>query len=281
MSTHLTPLLSYQGCMTRMTRIDSSLQLSPKVALTVNLGDVGSSGEDVSTVRQLVQLVGEHHLDTTWIVAHACQLAWVATLQNSSTRHDLALNTNWALPGMSAHKFERQLRQCRELCEQVGFVPTTIYSHEPETLRQRLKYLVQHGLTTCVIGHPVDARKGPAKVGLSDCLPRSLPLGLWQLPVTLHLPRQYSWLRLAAPAWRLPNAGRNRPAGVGMHVLIAVEQVLAQGSGGLRQVDHFLRKAAWASSARRLEVITVAQWTTKMAHRATAVPQHSILHVAA
>ena len=66
-----------------------------------------------------------------------------------------------------------------------------------------------------------------------------------------------------------------------MHALIVAEQVIARRSSGLRQIDHFLRKVAWASSTDQLEVITAAQWTSKMAHRAVAAPQRSILLIAA
>lgn len=267
-----------------MTRIDFPQQqpgiTRPSVALTVDMGDVGNAEWEVAAVRQLVQLVGEHHLDTTWVVDHACQLSWVATLQNSSTRHELALNTTWAMPGLSASQFQRQLRERWELCEQVDVVPTAVYSPKPEPLRQRLNHLIRYGLTTCVIGHPTDVKLDRTQSGWPDCYPHPLPLGLWQLPITMRLPCERSWLRFT-PARRLPGAGRSRSSGAGMHVLIVAEQVVARGSSGLREIDHFLRKVAWASSADQLEVITAAQWTSKMAHRAVATPQRSILHIAA
>jgi hypothetical protein len=224
-----------------------------------------------------MQLMGEHHLDTTWVVDYASQLSWVATLYSSSTRHDLALNITWATQELSPGKFQRHFRDRWEACEQVSIVPTTVYCPEPDLLRQRLSHLAQYGLTTCIT---LDDLRNRWQSGPSDCLPHPLPLGLWQLPTTARIPSQRTWLYRIATR-RLPGIGRNGSSMAGMHVLIAAEQVIAQGRGGLRQLDHFLRKVAWASSAYQLEVITAAQWTANTARCSAAMPQRSILHTAA
>lgn len=267
-----------------MTRSASPLQQSgraiPRTALTVDMGAVGCLGDSATAVRQFVQLMGEHHLDTTWVVSHACQLSWVATLQNSSTRHDLAINITWATQDLPRSKFQQQFRDCWEACEQVGVVPTTVYSPTPDFLRQHLSHMVQYGLRACIIGHPPETKLGHWQRGVSECIPRPLPLGLWQLPTTEQIPSQRSWYR-ATPAQRLPGARRSRSSVSDMHVLIGAEQVLARQGSGLKQMDHFLRKAAWASSANQLEVITAAEWAITMARQAVATPQRSILHSAA
>jgi len=242
------------------------------VAITVDMG-VGASAP---AVRQLVRLVGEHHLDTTWVVDHASHLSWVATLQNSSTSHALAINTNWVTQALSRRNFQRHFRQRWEVCEQASIVPATVYSTKPALLRQRLIHLTQYGLTTCIIGRPTGGKLGRWQRGAKDFLPQPLPLGIWQLPTTMQIPRRSRWLR-RAPARRFPGLRRNVPAVARTHVLIVAEQVAILGSGGLRNVEYFLSKIAWASSANRLEVITAAEWATNLARRAAATPQRSIL----
>jgi hypothetical protein len=270
--------------MTPMTRIYSPLQppgkTAPRIALTVDLGTVGSAGDNVTAIRQFVQLVGEHHLDTTWAVSHPCQLSWVATLQNSSTSHDLAINITWATPDLSQTKFQQRFCNQWQACERVGIVPTTVYSPSPNFLWQQLSHMSQYGLTACIIGQPMETKQGRWQRGSSECIPRPLPLGLWQLPTTERIPNQRSWLR-STPAHRLPGTKRSRTVMPDMHVLIGAEQVLAHRSSGMKQLDHFLRKASWASSAEQLDVITVTEWATAMAHHTISKPQRSILRIAA
>jgi hypothetical protein len=266
-----------------MTRIVSPLQQAgkaePRIALTVDMGTMGSRGDNVTAVRQFVQLVGEHHLDTTWVVAHPSQLSWVTTLQNNSTRHDLAINITWATLDLSQSKFQRQFHRQWQACERVGIVPTTVYSPTRDILQHHLSRIAQYGLTTCIFGLPTEAKLGRWQSGVTECVPRPLPLGLWQLPTTERIPNQRSWLR-SVPANRLPGARRSRSSMRDMHVLIGAELVLAGKNGGLKQLDHFLRKAAWANSAGQLEVITATEWATTVARHAVTTPQRSILRIA-
>jgi len=145
------------------------------MALTVHMGSAGNSVGELAAVRQFVQLVGEYHLNTTWIVDHARQLSWVATLRPSSTRHDLALSTTWATPELSIGDFQRRFRERWRWCWQVGIVPATVYCTESELSRPRMSLLAQFGLTTCIVGRSADAGPEAAPSGSPDGLPRPLP----------------------------------------------------------------------------------------------------------
>jgi len=147
----------------------------PSMALTVHMGSAGNSVGELAAVRQFVQLVGEYHLNTTWIVDHARQLSWVATLRPSSTRHDLALSTTWATPELSIGDFQRRFRERWRWCRQVGIVPATVYCTESELSRPRMSLLAQFGLTTCIVGRSADAGPEAAPSGSPDGLPRPLP----------------------------------------------------------------------------------------------------------
>jgi len=164
-----------------MTRLASLLHCTdnakPRIALTVDMGTIGCLSENSAAVRQFIQWVGEHHLNTTWVVDQARQLSWVATLQDRTTRHEVALNFNWATPELSRSQFQEELDKRWDACKQVAIQPTTAYSRDPESLRTRLSQLAPRGLTTWITDLPQRTKSGRLHPSFSTCVPRPLPRG--------------------------------------------------------------------------------------------------------
>ena len=252
-----------------------------KFAICVDLGPSASSGAQQFEIRKIIQLLDQHRIAATWAVEDARGLSCLAPLLDGPIRHQAALTIAPAWGGGSAPQslFQKQLESRLAPFQQTGILVRTALVPSIRKMHSHFGPMARHGLTTMVVGTRYN-QQPPTEVNWQAVAPHRLPLGLWQLPVNVHLPSRHSWFARFG-FQRIPAIQRNDLDSTAIHILISVSQVAAHPGPALRQLGRLLHEIAWAESRRRLQVVTANVWADEKARQTAAHPQRSILRIAA
>ena len=227
------------------------------------------------TTDWLITTFGRLGIPATWAVADPAHSAATERLLTAELGHELAVlgDASWAGRQAGRSRFAQELAR-RVLGSRAAGIEVTSLVPRDVGVGEHVDLLLKHGLT---------AVRGDVALSLSrqPLQPHALRFGLWEVPGSVRLPAQQTWLGGAgggiAIRRAIRHAARQR---LTFHLVIDAWRLAAGKDQNRQTVDRTLRLVRQLRERQLLRPETLADLAARLSHVPRSQPARSILRPA-
>lgn len=248
--------------------------------LTVQLDSV-TAGQNLarhqelaSLTKRLVALAEIHRLPMTWAVSDPAHSAATSLIMRSGLEHELAIlgDSNWVGPTAGRTRFARELVRRLIQARAAGLEISSLVPHVA-SIEQHVDLVVKQHISA-VAGFAMPDH------GRNSLAPRALHYGVWELPISEHLPlRSKSFFAGKRTTWKQIRRA-TREASM-FHLMIDAPGLVENGRSAEKSVAWLAKRIAVLRDRGLVRIETLRSMSACLSDVPAARPQRSILLAAA